>query len=154
MKARLTALAVALTVAAAPAAAQRARELGVGVIAGDPTGGTAKLWLDPTTAVDAGVGFSGDTALWATLLVHAWDLLPQPKEGRLAAYLGAGPRVETARDAEFGVRTVVGASWRLSKHPLELFVEGGPVFRMTPRGGVGADAGLGLRAYIGSKPDR
>jgi hypothetical protein len=149
MKAKAILLAAVLGAAALPAAAESRGDIGVGVIAGDPTGGTAKLWLDGVTAVDAGVGFSGDTALWATLLVHAWDLLPQPTEGRLAGYLGAGPRLEAGHDAEFGVRTIAGVAWRLNKHPLEFFMEAGPVFRMTPRGGVDVDGGLGLRVYLG-----
>lgn len=134
--------------AAAVAAHASPRELGVGVIAGDPTGGTAKLWLDERFAVDAGVGFSGEATFWGDVLWHDHALLPQPPEGKLALYLGAGPRVETSHDGEFGIRTIGGLSWRLSKSPLELFAEAGPVFRMTQGGGVGADGGVGVRLYL------
>lgn len=148
---RIAALAVvcALAAAAAAVAAHAApRELGVGVVAGDPTGGTAKLWLDERLAVDAGVGFSGDAAFWGGLLWHDYALLPQPAEGKLALYLGAGPRVEAGREGEFGIRTLGGLSWRLQKSPLELFAEAGPVFRLTQGGGVGADGGIGVRLYL------
>lgn len=148
---RIAALFIISAVAAAAAAVAAhasPRELGVGVVAGDPTGGTAKLWLDERIAVDAGVGFSGGAAFWGDVLWHDHALLPQPAEGKLALYLGAGPRVETSHDGEFGIRTIGGLSWRLDKSPLELFAEAGPVFRMTQGGGVGADGGVGVRLYL------
>lgn len=147
MKTILAALLVAA--AALPASASEFKEVGVGVIVGDPVGGTAKLWLDKDFAVDVGVGFSGDVAFWGDILYHMWDIFPQPQEGKLGLYLGAGPRIETRSDAEFGIRTIGGVTWRLAKHPLELFAEAGPVFRMTPHGGVDADGGVGVRFYFG-----
>ena len=144
-------IALFLSAAASPAAAETpVKEAGLGVIAGDPIGGTAKLWLNPDYAVDLGVGFSGSTALWGDLLWHAWNLLPQPEEGKLGMYFGAGPRLETGYDAEFGVRAIAGVSWRLKRQPIEVFVEAGPVFRVTQGGGVDADGGVGVRLYLGS----
>lgn len=144
--------AVALLVSAAGAArAQAAKEVGIGVIAGDPTGGTAKVWLDKQIALDFGVGFSGDAAFWGDALYHMDNLLPQPSEGRLSVYLGAGPRIEAGREGEFGVRTIGGLSWRINKQPLEFFAEAGPVFRVTQGGGVGADGGVGVRLYLGGR---
>lgn len=144
-------IALALAAAAVPASAQTpVKEMGIGVIAGDPIGGTAKLWLDKDFAVDLGVGFSGDTVLWGDVLYHMWNLLPQPEEGKLGVYVGAGPRLETAKDTEFGVRTIAGLSWRITRQPIEFFVEAGPVFRTTQGGGVDADGGIGARFYFGS----
>lgn len=145
---------IALTLAAAvlPASAQDSivKEAGAGVIAGDPIGGTAKLWFNRDYALDLGVGYSGSTVLWGDMLWHAWNLLPQPEEGRLGVYFGAGPRLETAADAEFGIRTIAGVSWRLTRQPIEFFVEAGPVFRVTQGGGVDADGGVGVRLYLGA----
>ncbi|MBI5622163.1 MAG: hypothetical protein HY924_00145 [Elusimicrobia bacterium] len=125
--------------------------LGAGVILGNPAGLTGKLWLDPTRAIDAGVGFSGDAAFYMDFLWHAWDLFPQPKTGKLGAYASVGPRLETRRDAEFGVRTLAGLVYWLPKHPIELFVEAGPVWRVAPDSGVEADGGLGVRFYFGGR---
>lgn len=130
-------------VAAVPAAAG-IDTLSVGAVVGDPTGGTVKMWFDDVFAVDAGIGYSGDTTFWGDILWHDWRLLPQPTKGRLGVYLGAGPRLEAARDTEFGLRTIGGLSWRLPEHSLEFFAEAGPVFRLTG-GGVGADGGVGVR---------
>jgi len=144
-------MAAAAAAIAAPAVnAQTFKKAGFGVIVGDPIGGTAKLWLDEAYAVDLGVGFSGDTVMWGDLLYHMWNLLPQPEEGKLGVYIGAGPRLETRRDTEFGVRTIAGLTWRITRQPLEFFAEAGPVFRMTPSGGVGADGGIGVRFYLGN----
>lgn len=144
-------IALALSVVAAAASAQTpVKEVGIGVIAGDPIGGTAKLWLDDDFALDLGVGFSGDTVMWGDVLYHMWNLLPQPEEGKLGVYVGAGPRLETRRDTEFGVRTIAGLTWRITRQPIEFFAEAGPVFRMTPTGGVDADGGIGVRFYFGS----
>ncbi|MCM2303118.1 MAG: hypothetical protein NDJ72_00330 [Elusimicrobia bacterium] len=144
-------IALALAVAPVGASALGAiKEAGVGVIAGDPIGGTAKLWFDDVYAMDVGVGFSGSAVLWGDFMYHAWNLLPPIDEGRLGLYLSAGPRIETASDTQFGIRTMVGATWRLSRQPLEVFAEAGPVFRMTPAGRVNADGGVGIRLYLGS----
>lgn len=137
-------LALLVLLCAAPASAA-VKEFAAGALVGDPTGGTIKLWLDDALAVDAGIGYSGDATFWGDVLWHDWRLLPQPAKGRLGLYLGAGPRIEAARDAEFGVRTIGGLSWRLPEHSLEFFAEAGPVFRLTNGGGVGADGGIGVR---------
>lgn len=152
LKSAVVSLAVAAG-AACPAVAATERvikDMGVGVVAGSPVGGTAKLWFDRDYALDLGIGYSGSTVLWGDLLYHAWDLLPQPPEGKLGLYFGAGPRLEAASDAEFGLRTIAGVSWRLTKHPIEFFAEAGPVFRLTQGGGVEADGGVGVRLYLGS----
>lgn len=152
MKIILIASALALAAAAFPASAHCAvREAGAGIVAGDPIGGSVKLWFDRDYAMDLGVGYSGSTVLWGDLLYHAWNLLPQPDEGKLGVYFGAGPRLETGDDPEFGVRTIAGVTWRLTRQPIEFFVEAGPVFRTTPTGGVDADGGIGMRLYLGSK---
>ena len=140
-----------VTAAVVPARAQGLQDLGVGVIVGDPMGGTAKLWLNDTVAVDFGVGLSGDAAIWGDVLWHAWDLFPQPPQGRLGAYVGMGPRVEAANDTQFALRTMAGLTWRLPRHPIELFAEAGPVFRLTQGGAVDADGGVGVRFYFGKR---
>lgn len=143
---RMLALACVLAFAA-PARAQKAGDVGAGVILGNPTGVTGKLWLDNDRALDAGVGFSTDLAVYGDYLWHSWTVLPQPSEGKLPFYLGVGGQVRTLRDAEFGIRTVVGAAYWLPRDPIEVFLEIVPVFRLTPGTSVGLDAGLGLRYY-------
>lgn len=130
--------------------AQQAGQFGAGVVVGDPTGVTAKYWIDPAFAVDGGVGFSGDAAFYADLLWHTWDLLPQPQKGKLGAYVGFGPRVETDRDTTLGLRTLAGVNYWVPNHPVEIFLDAGPVFNLSPNRGVDVDAGLGVRFYFAS----
>jgi opacity protein-like surface antigen len=142
-------LLAALALSASPAAAQ---EVGVGVVLGEPIGGTAKLWLSDALAADAGLGFSaGNVGFWADALWHDWTLLPQPSNGRLGLYLGAGPQIRAGDDSRFGIRAIAGASYRPTEHPLELFAEAGPLFRLTQGGQIDAVGGVGLRLMLGSK---
>ncbi|MBI4423141.1 MAG: hypothetical protein HY554_05410 [Elusimicrobia bacterium] len=130
---------------------QERGRLGLGVIAGDPTGATGKLWLGETRALDFGVGFSGDAAFYGDFVAHDWTLLPQPPKGRLAATLSAGPRLETHRDLAVGIRTLAGLDWLLESRPIELFFEVGPVFVLKPDRGLDVDVGLGVRIGLGGK---
>ncbi|MFI5345601.1 MAG: hypothetical protein ACHQ51_04425 [Elusimicrobiota bacterium] len=138
-----------LFAAAAPLRAQKAGDLGAGVVIGNPTGVTGKLWIDGTRAVDAGVGFSTHLAVYGDYLWHSWTVLPQPAQGKMPVYLGLGAQVRTLHDAEFGIRTVAGIAYWLPNNPVEIFLEIVPVFRLTPGTSVGMDAGLGLRYYFG-----
>src|SRR5690349_9004520 len=86
----------------------QAGKFGAGVVVGDPTGVTVKYWIDNAFAFDAGVGFSGDATFYGDLLWHSWNIIPQPERGRMGAYVGVGPRVETDRDSTVGLRTLAG----------------------------------------------
>ncbi len=68
-------LVLVLATVALPGAAEGLKEVGVGVVAGDPIGGTAKLWLDRDLAFDVGVGFSGDAVFWKAVRVLKAKLL-------------------------------------------------------------------------------
>jgi hypothetical protein len=150
MKTTIQALAAALVLAVVPARAQQVGGFGAGVVVGDPTGLTVKTWIDSSRALDAGVGFSGEATFYADYLWHAWDVFPQPSQGKLGAYVGGGPRIETRRDAEFGLRALAGVDYWIAGRPIEVFFEAGPVLRLTPGRGVGVDGGLGVRFYFGA----
>jgi hypothetical protein len=137
-----------LAALAAPARAQKAGDLGAGVALGSPTAVTGKMWIDGTQAVDAGLGWNSELTVYADYLWHAWDVMPQPSQGKLPLYLGLGGQVRTFRDAEFGIRTVAGAAYWLPNHPIELFAEIVPIFRLTRYTGVGVDGAVGLRVYF------
>ncbi len=133
--------------------AQQAGQFGAGVILGDPTGLTVKYWLDGTKAIDAGVGFSGDATLYTDFLWHSWDILPQPKQGKLGLYVGGGPQIDTEDSTEFGIRAIGGIDYWIANHPIELFLEGGPAFMLTTENDedreIDFNAGLGVRFYFG-----
>jgi opacity protein-like surface antigen len=152
MKKTIAAGLLAALAASASAAGTSVREVGVGVALGEPIGATAMLWLDDRLALDVGAGLSdGNGAFWGDALWHDWTLLPQPSNGRLGAYAGAGPQIRTGDDARFGLRAIVGVSYRPTGHPLELYAEAGPLFRLTQGGEVDAVGGVGLRVMLGGK---
>lgn len=144
----LLALACMLAAGASPLWAQKSGDFGAGVIIGNPTGATAKLWLTDSQALDAGLGFSTNLAIYGDYLWHGWKVVPQPTEGRLPVYLGLGAQFRTVSPHEFGLRTVAGIAYWLPRNPVEIFLEIVPVFRLTPSNSVGLDAGIGLRYYF------
>lgn len=135
---------------AGAAVTDRPGKLGLGVELGEQNGVTAKYWLDARQALDAGLGESdGDFSFHAGYLIHAFDLLPKPPQGALEAHAGLGIR---ERYDQFGLRAVGGAGYWVENHPVELFLDAGPIFRMTPDAGVDFTAALGVRFYF--KPGR
>lgn len=128
--------------------AQKAGDLGAGVIVGSPTGITMKLWLYGSQALDAGVGFNDHVTLYSDYLWYSWRVLPQPKEGRVPVYLGLGAQIRSSSPDELGVRAVAGIGYWLPNNPVELFLEIVPVFRLSPHNGSELGAGAGLRYYF------
>ena len=144
----LLAMICMLAAGVGPLRAQQSGDFGAGVILGNPTGATAKLWLTDSQALDAGLGFSTGLALYGDYLWHSWKVLPQPSQGKLPVYLGLGAQFRTVSPNEFGLRTVAGIAYWLPRNPVEIFFEVVPVFRLSPRDSVGLDAGVGLRYYF------
>lgn len=137
-----------LSAGISPLWAQKTGDFGAGVILGNPTGATAKLWLNDSQALDAGLGFSSELAIYGDYLWHSWKVLPQPSEGRLPAYLGLGLQLRTFHPNELGLRAVAGVAYWLPRNPVELFFEIVPVLRLSRGEGVGLGAGIGLRYYF------
>jgi hypothetical protein len=143
-------LAFALLAIGSPLWAQQAGQFGGGLLLGDPIGGTAKYWIDGTKAFDFGLGErDSEMAVYADFVWHNWDILPQPAKGKLGPYLAVGPQIVTYDNAQFGLRTMVGLSYWIPDHPIELFAEAGPLFILNNDQGISADGGVGVRFYIG-----
>ncbi len=129
--------------------AQQAGDFGAGVVLGDPTGATAKLWLNDSQALDAGVGVNSNFVVYSDYLWHSWKVLPQPAEGKLPVYVGLGAQIRSmSPDSEFGLRAVAGIAYWLPRNPVEIFVEVVPVVYVTPGNSVDLDADIGLRYYF------
>lgn len=141
----------ALALLASPAAAQQKGDLGLGMMLGDPTSGSAKYFFHETHAVDFGIGWSADLVLHFDYVYHGWELIPDPKRGKLAAYASIGPRFETQKEFDFGIRTLLGLSYfpHLKRRVVEFFFELGPVFRVEPAPTrVRVDGSFGMRYYF------
>ena len=131
-----------------PLWAQKAGDFGTGIIFGNPTGGTAKFWLDNNRALDASVGFNTSLALYGDYLWNNWKVLPQPAGGKLPVYLGLGAQVMPSSPHEFGLRAVAGIAYWLPRNPIEIFLELVPILRFSQGDSVYLNASVGLRYYF------
>lgn len=129
-------LALCVILAASPAVAEddgRAEKgtLGAGIIIGEPTGISAKLYVKDDQAIQAAAGFAfvgGGIHVHADYVFH--PLILQSRDSFvLLAYLGPGLRLIQYRDgretsyAALGIRGVGGLLFDFKNNPLDAFVE-------------------------------
>ena len=120
---------------------------------GEPTGASLKYWLTEESAVDAGIGWSfhnhDDFHIHADYLFHLFDVIPVDR-GRLPVYFGGGLRAKfrDSRDDLFGIRAVAGLNYLFDDLPIDIFLEGGPVFDVVPNSDVGFTAAIGARYWF------
>ncbi|MBA3820793.1 MAG: hypothetical protein H0X17_18025 [Deltaproteobacteria bacterium] len=137
--------------------------LGIGIVIGEPTGVSAKLYVEDDQAIQAAAGFA---FLGNGLHLHAdyvWH--PAVLQARdsfvLLAYVGPGVRFIQYRDGArgdspshiaIGVRGVGGLLFDFTDNPLDAFVEVAGVleygFDDEERGGIALNAAAGARFYF------
>jgi hypothetical protein len=144
---------IAALLLAAPAAAFAADQgmsgqVGAGLIAGSPTGATAKYWYNDMFAIDGGIGYGNAAVFYADAVFNNWRLLPVIANGSTNLYFSAGPRVASDDGGQFALRTMAGFGFWPKQAPLEFFAELGPTFKLTPDNDVGLDGGVGVRYYF------
>ncbi len=139
--------------------------LGVGIIIGEPTGISAKLYLEDDTAIQAALGatfVSGGFQVHADYVLHPW-ILEQREAFTLPAYVGAGVRAmqhgagrDGDSDFRIGPRVVAGLLFDVKEIPLDVFVEvaGIAEYRFGSDDpdingfGLALNGGLGARYYF------
>ena len=137
---------------------------GLGVIIGEPTGISAKLWTSSVTAFDFGLGWSigGDRIgnyngsynggsrvhFHMDYLWHTFDAFNTAE--RLPLYYGIGGRINSGAgyDASAAVRGVFGIAWLPHNTQMDLFFELVPSLQLTSSTLFGLDAGIGARYYF------
>lgn len=134
---------------------------GLGLYIGEPTGVSAKLYLEDDRAVQGAFGFAfaGDGfQVHADYVFHPYIL--QDKEAfTMPVYVGPGARFiqyRAGRDADryvaLGVRAVAGMLFDFKEIPLDVFVEVAGVaeygFADSAGFGVTLNAGAGARYYF------
>lgn len=140
------------------------RGFGLGVIIGEPTGISAKLWTSPVNAFDFGLGWSigGDRIgkykgnynggsrvhFHMDYLWHSFEAIHSSE--RFPLYYGIGGRMNSGAgyDASVAVRGVFGIAWLPQNTPIDVFVELVPSLQLTSSIGFGMDAGIGARYFF------
>ena len=131
--------------------------LGVGVIAGEPTGLSVKKWLDGRSAVDGALAWSfvdgTSFQIHADYLRHSSDFTEE-FHGQLPFYYGLGARIRFKGDdkgnddARIGARIPLGLTYMFQKEPIDLFMEVVPVLDVAPETDMKLNAAIGIRYYF------
>ena len=131
--------------------------IGVGIIAGEPTGLSLKGWLTERTAWAGAAAWSFDSNtsfhLHGDYLIHRYDLL-HVENGRLPVYYGLGARVKFddrgyghAR-TRTGIRIPVGVNYHFEQAPVDLFLEVAPILDVAPKTDFSINAAIGARVFF------
>jgi hypothetical protein len=150
---RVTLAAVAVLVVTAAAQPAGAGKLGVGLMGGTPSGISAKAWLSPNTAVDAGLGWGslphgGYLHVHADFLYHFTNLVPDLEFTTLPPYVGIGGRLGLSDEMHIGARVPFGITMLFKEYPIDLFFEVVPVVTLLPETGADWDGSIGFRYYF------
>jgi len=121
---------------------------GLGVIVGEPTGLSGKLWIGSSTAIDGAVAWSfGNKStlyLHADYLFHNFDLFKVEKV-KVPVYFGIGSRIKFEDNSKVGVRIPVGIDYILTGTPLDIFLELVPLLDLAPSTEFGFNGAIGIR---------
>jgi hypothetical protein len=140
------------------------RDFGIGIILGEPTGISAKLWTSRFNAFDFGLGWSvgGDRIgkypssydggsrihFHMDYLWHSYDVIPSAE--RIQFFYGLGGRMNSGGgyNSSVAIRGVLGGAWFPSETPIDMFLELVPSLQLSSSTGFGFDAGIGARYYF------
>ncbi len=124
---------------------------GLGIILGEPTGLSLKLWTGNSTAFDGAVAWSfgkNDAFhIHGDFLVHNYKLIKVSK-GRLPVYYGIGGRIKMEEESKLGVRIPVGLNYLFEDAPLDIFLEIVPVLELIPATDFSMNAAIGIRFFF------
>lgn len=125
--------------------------MGLGIILGEPTGISGKVWTGYNSAFDfAGAwSFKDDAALHlhADLLFHNFRIIPVT-DGKLPIYYGIGARVKMQDDPKVGARIPVGIAYLFEGAPLDIFLEIVPIMDIIPETDFDFNGAIGIRYFF------
>ncbi len=132
--------------------------IGIGIMAGEPTGINMKFWAWKDTAFDLGLAwsFSGNDSfhIHGDYLLHNYSLIPV-SEGKLPFFYGIGVRTrledKDKKDKDktvVGVRVPVGLAYMFDKQPVDIFIEIAPIVDLIPDTDLSFNASIGARFFF------
>jgi hypothetical protein len=125
---------------------------GLGVVLGDPTGISAKMWSTDNTALDFGLGYSftSNNSLfdfYADYVFHNSEWIQA--EENFIVYYGPGARLQLHESqSRLGVRGVIGILWLPRNTNFDLFIEAAPILDIIPGTHVSINLGIGFRYFF------
>lgn len=142
----------------------QSKKFGLGVIFGEPTGLSSKLWLSNSNALAFGIGWSvqgyrfngfdseydrtSRTHIHVDYLWHSFNAISSSREFPL--FYGIGGRINSGPEysGTLGIRGVIGIAWLPRSTPLDIFIEVVPTLLLVNSTGLGIDAGIGARFFF------
>lgn len=125
---------------------------GIGIIAGKPTGLSAKYWTTSSTAFDFGLGYSFEKNsrmyLHTDYLFHSKNIFNSAENFSL--YYGPGARLRLVEygSSRLGIRFDVGIVWIPRNAPVDVFFEIAPLMDIIPETTFSLNGGIGVRFYF------
>ncbi len=130
--------------------------LGLGIIIGEPTGISGKLWTGYRTAIDGAVAWSFEKEssmhVHGDLLFHNFHVT-KAHQGKFLTYYGIGGRVKFEDDSKVGVRIPLGINYLFAKAPLDFFVEIVPILDLAPSTDFSLNGAIGIRYFFSTDND-
>jgi len=124
---------------------------GLGVILGEPTGISGKLWIEDSKAIDGAVAWSFEKEsavhVHADLLFHSSNI-SKVEKSKLLFYYGIGGRIKFEDDSKAGVRVPLGINYLSSGAPLDIFLEIVPLLDLAPSTEFDLNAAIGIRYFF------
>jgi hypothetical protein len=121
----------------------------LGIILGEPTGLSLKVWQSDNTAFDAALAWSfgnnESVHIHADYLRHNWLDVDR---GSLALYYGLGARALLSNNSKFGARIPIGLQYILPETRLGMFFEVAPTLNLIPETSFGVNGGIGIRYFL------
>jgi hypothetical protein len=128
------------------------KDMGLGVMLGNPTGLNGKYWLSEKQAVDGGaawtLGKNGSLSLHSDFLLHEKGAFFLNDIHSLDLYYGLGGRMAFANDIELGLRVPVGLAHQFVDQPADVFAEIAPILNFVPYTGIEINLAVGARYYF------
>lgn len=137
-----------------PGLAHGSQGVGLGVMAGEPTGICLNLWTGSDRAIDVAAGWSIGEDGWLYLhcdyLFHGHEFPGESAERSVPYYFGIGSRVllRESEDTRIGLRIPFGVNYVFEDGRFDVFLELAPMMDLLPETEFDFGGGVGLRYYF------
>ncbi len=125
---------------------------GLGIIIGEPTGISAKMWTRKDGAICLAAGWSLEEQKYINIqgdyVFHNFSLIKVEK-GKLPVYYGIGVKIVTKDETKVGIRVPIGIDYIFHNAPLDIFFEIAPLIDIVPETEPYINVALGIRFFFG-----